>query len=107
MDIAEYFNKVLASKITYSGACQTHDCVKQQGTGDCFGMSDFISCELESRGVSTKIKGYPTSVPEHRSVLYQDSTGEWKRFPYTKYNINHLFRDTNAVNSGHDVEKTC
>ena len=98
----------MAGRIKYSGACQTHDCVKDKQTGDCFGMSDFIACELESRGVSTKIKGYPTSyAPEHRSVLYQDSTGEWKRFPYRKYNVDYLFRDTNAVNSGHDVNKTC
>lgn len=98
----------MAGKIKYSSACQTHDCVKEKQTGDCFGMSDFIACELESRGVSTQIKGYPTAyAPEHRSVLYQDSTGEWKRFPYRKYGVSYLFRDTSKVNSGRNVDKTC
>lgn len=98
----------LASKITYSSACQTHDCVKSKGTGDCWGMSDFIACELQSRGVNAQIKGYPTSyASEHRSVLYQDKTGSWVRFPYRQYNVSYLFRDTDGVNSGHDVNSTC
>lgn len=97
----------MASKISYSGACQTHDCVQSQKTGDCFGMSDFIACELKSRGVEAKIKGYPTSVPEHRSVLYKDSSGQWQRFPYRQYNVATLFRDTDGVNHGHDVNTTC
>lgn len=97
----------MASKITYSGACQTHDCVKQQGTGDCFGMSDFIACELISRGVSAKIVGYPTYVPEHRTVQYQDATGQWKNFPYRTYGCDTRFNDTPGVNSGWPVQCTC
>lgn len=98
----------MASKISYSGACQTHDCVKAKGTGDCFGMSDFIACELKSRGVETQIKGYPTSyASEHRSVLYKDSSGQWQRFPYRQYNVSYLFRDTDGVSSGHNVNSTC
>lgn len=97
----------MASKISYSGACQTHDCVQQKGTGDCFGMSDFIACELIQRGVSVQIKGYPTFVPEHRSVLYQDETGNWVRFPYRKYNVAPLFRDTDGVAHGRNVQCTC
>lgn len=109
-DIEKAIDEVgkMASKITYSGACQTHDCVKEKKTGDCFGMSDFIACELASRGVSTQIKGYPTEyVNEHRSVLYKDSTGDWKRFPYRKYNVSYLFRDTDGVKSGRNVKSTC
>lgn len=98
----------MASKISYSGACQTHDCVKAKGTGDCFGMSDFIACELKSRGVETQIKGYPTGyASEHRSVLYKDSSGQWVRFPYRQYNVSYLFRDTDGVASGHNVNSTC
>lgn len=98
----------MASKISYSGACQTHDCVKAKGTGDCFGMSDFIACELKSRGVETQIKGYPTGyASEHRSVLYKDSSGQWQRFPYRQYNVSYLFRDTDGVASGHNVNSTC
>ena len=97
----------MASKITYSGACQTHDCVKQQGTGDCFGMSDFIACELMARGVSAKIVGYPTYVPEHRTVQYQDATGQWQNFPYRTYGCDTRFNDTSGVNSGWPVQCTC
>ena len=96
----------LAAKISYSGACQTHDCVQSQKTGDCFGMSDYIACELKQRGVEAQIKGYPTFVPEHRSVLYKDGS-EWKRFPYRKYNVSYLFRDTDGVTKGHDVKSSC
>ena len=98
----------MASKISYSGACQTHDCVQQKQTGDCFGMSDFIACELMSRGVTARIRGYPTSyVSEHRSVQYKDAAGQWVNFPYREYNCNQLFNDTSGVNSSHGVDATC
>ena len=98
----------LASKIKYSGVCQTHDCVKSKQAGDCHGMSDFIACELISRGVEAKIKQYATAyVGNHRSVLYKDTNGNWKRFPYRKYNVSYLFRDTNGVTKGSDVSTTC
>lgn len=97
----------MASRISYSGACQTHDCVKQQGTGDCFGMSDFIACELMSRGVTARIRGYPTYVPEHRSVQYRDNTGQWVNFPYREYGCDQRFNDTSGVNNSHGVDATC
>lgn len=97
----------MASKITYSGACQTHDCVKQQGTGDCFGMSDFIACELLNRGVQARIRGYPTYVPEHRSVQYKDASGQWVNFPYRQYGCDQRFNDTSGVNHSHPVNCTC
>lgn len=98
----------LAEKISYSGQCQTHDCVQQHKTGDCHGMSDYIACELKSRGVETKIKQYGTSASEtHRSVLYKDKNNKWTRFPYREYNILMAFRDTDGVNHGSDVNSTC
>ena len=98
----------LAEEITYSGACQTHDCVQSKKAGDCHGMSDFIACELKTRGVEAKILQYGTSMAgNHRSVKYKDSTGNWVRFPYRKYSIDTLFRDTDAVDQGTEVEKTC
>ena len=98
----------LAEKISYSGQCQTHDCVQQHKTGDCHGMSDYIACELKSRGVETKIKQYGTSAsPRHRSVLYKDKNNKWTRFPYREYNILMAFRDTDGVNHGSDVNSTC
>lgn len=97
----------MASKISYSGACQTHDCVKQQNTGDCWGMSDFIACELKSRGVNAKILQYPAIASNHRSVKYQDQTGQWVRFPYRQYNVEYNFRDTDAVDSGSEISSSC
>lgn len=84
----------MGAKYSYCHSCQTHDCVVSTGCGDCFGMSDFLCCELNSRGVTNKVVGYPTSVPEHRSVLYQDSTGQWVDFPYREYGFQTLFNNT-------------
>ena len=103
--IEEVGNK--ASKFSYSGACQTHDCMKQQHTGDCFGMSDYIACELQALGVTTRIRGYPTYVPEHRTVQYKDSNGKWQNFPYRKFSFDSRFRDTSGVNHSWGVKKTC
>lgn len=97
----------MAAKITYSGACQTHSCVKDKKTGDCWGMSDFIACELQSRGVNAKIYEYAAIASNHRSVKYQDSTGQWARFPYRKYGVSTLFRDTDGVEHGREVSSTC
>lgn len=97
----------LASKISYSGACQTHDCVKSQHTGDCWGMSDYIACELKSRGVNAKILEYGAIASNHRSVKYQDSSGKWIRFPYREYGVSYLFRDTDNVENGSEVKATC
>lgn len=98
----------LAAKISYSGQCQTHDCVQQHKTGDCHGMSDYIACELKSRGIEAKIKQYGTAYSDnHRSVLYKNKNNKWTRFPYRKYNVSMLFRDTDGVNHGSDVSSTC
>lgn len=98
----------LASGISYSGACQTHDCVQSKQTGDCHGMSDFIACELKSRGVEAKIYQYVTSYANnHRSVKYKDASGQWSRFPYRKYNVDAYFRDTDGVESGSEIKSTC
>lgn len=86
----------MGAQYSYCHSCQTHDCVVSTGCGDCFGMSDFLCCELNQRGVTNKIVGYPTSVPEHRSVLYQDSSGNWVDFPYREYGFNTLFNNTAA-----------
>lgn len=109
-EIKKAINEVgkMAEKISYSGECQTHDCVKSNKTGDCWGMSDFIACELISRGIEAQIKQYPTSyVGNHRSVLYRKSNGKWESFPYRSFNINKLFRDTSNVKKGSNVKTTC
>lgn len=96
-----------ASGFSYSGACQTHDCIQQERTGDCFGMSDYIACELKAQGVEARIRGYPTYVPEHRTVQYKDSNGQWQNFPYRDYGFDERFRDTSGVNDSWEVATTC
>lgn len=98
----------MAAKIGYSGECQTHDCVKSNGRGDCWGMSDYIGCELISRGVTIRIQQYPTSSSSrHRSVQYKNESGQWVNFPYREYGCNTLFNDTSGVNSSTTVKCTC
>ena len=98
----------MAAKIGYSGECQTHDCVKSHGRGDCWGMSDYIGCELISRGVTIRIQQYPTSSSSrHRSVQYKNESGQWVNFPYREYGCNTLFNDTSGVNSSTTVKCTC
>lgn len=98
----------LYSGIAYSHACQTADCVKQTGGGDCWGMSDLLACELQSRGVNAKIVQYDSGVVgNHRSVLYQTSNGTWQDFPYRQYGFNTLFNNTAGSASGTEVSKSC
>lgn len=96
------------SKIGYCGSCQTGECVKQTGCGDCWGASSLISCELENKGVTTRIMQYPTgSSSRHRSVQYKDKDGTWKNFPYRQYGFNSAFNDTGAISGGKEVNKDC
>lgn len=91
----------------YCHSCQTADCTKQQQCGDCWGMSDLLACELQSKGVSTKIVQYAAIASNHRSVLYQDTDGTWKDFPYREYGFNSLFNNTSGSKNGTEVNKTC
>lgn len=94
-------------KMGYSGECQTYSCVQQTNKGDCWGCSDTISCELESRGIKTKILQYGTSSSEvHRSVQYLDGS-EWKNFPYREYGFNTSFNDTSNIKNGKEVKGSC
>lgn len=96
------------SKIGYSGACQTASCVKSTGAGDCWGASDLIACELEAKGVKTKIVQYATSMAgNHRSVMYKDKDGTWHDFPYRTYGFNTLFNNTSGSSGGSEVSKSC
>jgi len=97
-----------AEGISYCHTCQTHDCVVQHKCGDCWGMSDFLAVELKQRKVCSEILQYATEyASNHRSVKYKDATGDYVRFPYRKFNINMLFRDTDGVAHGKLVSKTC
>ena len=95
-------------KMGYSGACQTYSCVQSHGSGDCWGCSDTIACELISQGVEARILQYPTSyVNNHRSVQYKDATGNWKDFPYRSYGFNTLFNNTSGTARGKQVACSC
>ena len=97
----------MAEGISYSSACQTHDCVVKLKTGDCWGMSDFLACELKKRGVEAKALQYSTDFcDKHRSVVYNDTQGEWVRFP-NKCFSNPKFWDTDDVFKGKEVPTTC
>jgi len=96
----------LAGEITYKKGCGAdYGCVVRTQTADCYGMSIFIKTELENRGVTAQIRGYPAYSPEHRSVLYKDDNGKWQRFPYRDNPklADSLFVDTDKVWSGRVV----
>lgn len=96
------------SNIGYCHSCQTGDCVKQTGCGDCWGMSDLLACELQNRGVTTRILQYPTgSSSRHRSVQYMGSDGSWRDFPYRQYGFNSAFNNTGGTVGGVEVSKSC
>lgn len=98
----------MAAKKSYSNACQSYDCMKSGGAGDCWAMSNFISCELKARNIDTKILEYVTAYSDqHRSVQYKDSNGKWKNFPYRKYGVNSMFNDTGGVAHGKHIKGDC
>lgn len=96
------------SSIGYCHSCQTGDCVKQTGCGDCWGMSDLLACELQNKGVTTRILQYPTSASSrHRSVQYMGKDGSWRDFPYRQYGFNTSFNNTGGTVGGTEVSKSC
>ena len=80
----------VVSTFSYSSACQTHDCIQEQKTGDCFGLSDYIAVEFAKRGIRAVIYEYPTSVARHHQVKYE-SNGQLIEFPYSQYVKDHTF----------------
>lgn len=98
------------SGYSYCHTCQTASCVKQHHCGDCYGMSDTLSCALTEKGVPNRILQYASSYAPsgtHRSVQYKDASGKWKNFPYRKYGFNSLFNDLSNANSGKRINSTC
>lgn len=80
----------VVSTFSYSSACQTHDCIQEQKTGDCFGLSDYIAVEFAKRGIRAVIYEYPTSVARHHQVKYE-SNGQLIEFPYSQFVKDHTF----------------
>lgn len=98
------------SSYTYCHTCQTASCVKQHKCGDCYGMSDFLSCELTQRGVKNKILQYHSDHSQsgtHRTVRYKDEDGTWKDFPYGKLGFSGDFGTNNYINKNKTIKSTC
>lgn len=97
-------------KYTYCHTCQTSSCVKQHKCGDCYGMSDFLSCELTERGVQNKILQYHSDHSQsgtHRTVRYKDKDGTWKDFPYKELGFSGDFGVNNYISKNKTIPSTC
>lgn len=95
---------------TYCHTCQTASCVKQHHCGDCYGMSDFLSCELTKRGIKNKILQYHSDHSQsgtHRTVRYKDADGTWKDFPYKELGFSGDFGVNNYINKNKTIPSTC
>lgn len=95
---------------TYCHKCQTASCVRKEKCGDCYGMSDFLSCELTKRGVKNKILQYHSDHSRsgtHRTVRYKDEDGTWKDFPYGKLGFADDFGTNNYINKNKTIQSTC
>lgn len=97
-------------KYPYCHTCQTASCVKQHKCGDCYGMSDFLSCELTQRGVTNKILQYHSDHSQsgtHRTVRYKDKDGTWKDFPYKELGFSGDFGVNNYISKNKTIPSTC
>lgn len=69
-----------------TGTGTTASYLEKHHVGDCWAWSDWISKQLKKYKVNNKIVQYKSgSSDQHRSVLYQNSKGEYVDFPYRKY----------------------
>ena len=71
--------------------------LEKHHVGDCFAWSDWISKQLKKYKVNHKIVQYVTSQADnHRSVLYQNSSGKYVDFPYREYDFPKNTRNTSG-----------
>lgn len=72
--------------------------------GDCWAWSDWIGKQLKKYKVNYKIVQYATSQSDaHRTVLYQNSKGEYVDFPYRKYGFPNGTYNTSGSKRGSKV----
>lgn len=89
-----------------TGTGTTASYLEKHGTGDCWAWSDKISKELKKYKVNHYIVEYPTSESNnHRSVLYQNSKGEYVDFPYSKYGFPKGTHATSKSKNGAKIYK--
>lgn len=78
----------LASKYKFSHASSSYCGMRSAKSGDCFAWSAALWQELKNAGYTPRIVQYRTSyAPNHRSVQYKDSSGQWVDYPYDSTNI--------------------
>ena len=91
----------IAKKYKYErGNASTYSAMKKSGKGDCHAFSDCIFTELKKYKVACRIYQYATSASNtHQEVYYKNAKNGWSRFPYAKYNFNHMLYTTKGANT--------
>jgi len=90
----------IAKKYKYErGTSATYSSMKKSGKGDCHAFSDLIFTELKKYKVACRIYEFSTSQSStHQEVYYKNAQNGWSRFPYAKYNLNHMLYTTKGAN---------
>ena len=86
-----------------TGTGTTANYLEKHHKGDCWAWSDWISKQLKKYKVNNKILQEHKGT--HRSVVYQNSKGEYVSFPYRKYGLPSGTYDTVGSRKGYTVSK--
>lgn len=87
-----------------TGTGSTASYLEKHGTGDCWAWSDWIGKQLKKYKVNYKIVQYATSQSDaHRTVLYQNSKGDYVDFPYRDYGFPNGTYNTSGSKKGKPV----
>ena len=87
-----------------TGTGSTAAYLEQHHVGDCFAWSEKISKELKKYKVNHKIVEYNSGVvSNHRSVLYQNSKGNYVDFPYRQYGFPNGTYNTSGSKNGNVI----
>lgn len=89
-----------------TGTGTTASYLEKHHVGDCWAWSDWISKQLKKYKVNHKIVEYGTgNSDQHRSVVYQNSKGNYVDFPYREYNFPRNTRNTRGSLHGKAIYK--
>ena len=88
-----------------TGTGTTASYLEKHGVGDCWAWSDWISKQLKKYKVNHKVVEYKSSGSnQHRSVLYQNSKGNYVDFPYRKYGFPQGTYNTKGSSNGKKIK---
>lgn len=87
------------------GTGSTASYLEKYHVGDCWAWSEKIKKELMKYKVNCKIVEYSADTSNHRSVLYQNSKGEYVDFPYREYGFPKGTYNTSGSKKGTVVDK--